>query len=192
VRIDHDLAPEIAALFRMCRDDRSRCRRQYGQGLPWERASPSSGSEASAWPPCLERAPPAPIRSSPSDVKKQKLDLARELGATHCIDAAQADATEALRELSHGGVQYAIEFGWAASEFLPRLMRPRAAVEPRSRSACRPPIACSLCRPRAWCAKSAPSKAHTWVRDSLGAICPVSLRFIAPGFCPWIACSRIA
>ena len=36
-------------------------------------------------------------------------ELAGELGATHCINAADADVIDRLRELSHGGVQFAIE-----------------------------------------------------------------------------------
>ena len=38
-----------------------------------------------------------------------KLDLARELGATHAVDASQIDAVEAVRELTGGGVDYAFE-----------------------------------------------------------------------------------
>jgi Zn-dependent alcohol dehydrogenase len=43
------------------------------------------------------------------DVAAHKFELARELGATHCINAADADAIDQLRELAHGGVQFAIE-----------------------------------------------------------------------------------
>jgi alcohol dehydrogenase len=38
-----------------------------------------------------------------------KLQLARELGATHCVDATQADAVDQVRELSEGGVDFAFE-----------------------------------------------------------------------------------
>jgi alcohol dehydrogenase len=38
-----------------------------------------------------------------------KLKLARELGATHTVNAAQDDAVAAVRELTHGGVEYAFE-----------------------------------------------------------------------------------
>ena len=35
---------------------------------------------------------------------------ARELGATHTVNAARPDALELIRELSSGGVEYAFEF----------------------------------------------------------------------------------
>lgn len=38
-----------------------------------------------------------------------KLELARELGATHTINAADADAVAAIREIGAGGVDYAFE-----------------------------------------------------------------------------------
>jgi S-(hydroxymethyl)glutathione dehydrogenase/alcohol dehydrogenase len=43
------------------------------------------------------------------DVVPAKLDLARELGATHAVDAASPDASEAVRALTRGGVDYAFE-----------------------------------------------------------------------------------
>ncbi|HMN47229.1 MAG TPA: zinc-dependent alcohol dehydrogenase family protein [Povalibacter sp.] len=47
------------------------------------------------------------------DLSDEKLKLARELGATHTINAAAADAVEQIRELSHGGVHYAFEMAGA-------------------------------------------------------------------------------
>lgn len=41
------------------------------------------------------------------DVLPEKLGLARELGATHVVDAAAADAVAQVRELTDGGVDYA-------------------------------------------------------------------------------------
>jgi aryl-alcohol dehydrogenase len=38
-----------------------------------------------------------------------RLELARELGATHVVDASTANAVEAVREITGGGVDYAIE-----------------------------------------------------------------------------------
>jgi len=38
-----------------------------------------------------------------------KLDLARQCGATHTVDASQTDAAAAVRELTNGGVETAIE-----------------------------------------------------------------------------------
>jgi alcohol dehydrogenase len=43
------------------------------------------------------------------DVIDDKLTLAAELGASHCINAARENAVEAVREISRGGVQHAIE-----------------------------------------------------------------------------------
>jgi S-(hydroxymethyl)glutathione dehydrogenase/alcohol dehydrogenase len=43
------------------------------------------------------------------DVFPHKLDTARELGATHGIDASATDPVKAIRELTGGGVDYAFE-----------------------------------------------------------------------------------
>jgi S-(hydroxymethyl)glutathione dehydrogenase/alcohol dehydrogenase len=43
------------------------------------------------------------------DVVPQKLDLARELGATDAVDASTADPVQAVHELSGGGVDHAFE-----------------------------------------------------------------------------------
>lgn len=43
------------------------------------------------------------------DVLPDKLDLARQLGASHTVEARTTDAVEAVREISGGGVQYAFE-----------------------------------------------------------------------------------
>jgi alcohol dehydrogenase len=39
----------------------------------------------------------------------EKLELARELGATHTINAAQNDPVETIRDLGHGGADYVFE-----------------------------------------------------------------------------------
>lgn len=44
------------------------------------------------------------------DVAQDKLDLARQLGATACVNAAAANAAEQVRELTRGGVDFAFEF----------------------------------------------------------------------------------
>ena len=44
------------------------------------------------------------------DLADDKLALARELGATHTVNAGQADAAEQIRALSSGGVEFAFEF----------------------------------------------------------------------------------
>jgi len=43
------------------------------------------------------------------DVLPEKLQLARQLGATHVIDAKQANLVEQVREWTNGGVDYAFE-----------------------------------------------------------------------------------
>jgi Zn-dependent alcohol dehydrogenase len=43
------------------------------------------------------------------DVLPAKLELARRLGATHTVDASREDPVAAIRELTHGGADYAFE-----------------------------------------------------------------------------------
>jgi len=43
------------------------------------------------------------------DVFEKKLAQARELGATHTVDASKVDPVKAIRELTNGGVEYAFE-----------------------------------------------------------------------------------
>lgn len=43
------------------------------------------------------------------DLEDAKLGLARQLGATHTVNARDADAVEQVREISNGGVDYAID-----------------------------------------------------------------------------------
>jgi S-(hydroxymethyl)glutathione dehydrogenase/alcohol dehydrogenase len=43
------------------------------------------------------------------DVFERKLSQARELGATHTVDASTSDPVKAIRELTAGGVEYAFE-----------------------------------------------------------------------------------
>jgi S-(hydroxymethyl)glutathione dehydrogenase/alcohol dehydrogenase len=43
------------------------------------------------------------------DVHEHKLATAKEMGATHGVDASSTDAVKAIRELSGGGVDYAFE-----------------------------------------------------------------------------------
>lgn len=108
VRIDADIAPEVAALFG--------CAVMTGVGavvntarvLPGESvavfglggvglAALLGAHAASAYPLIA------------IDVVEAKLDLARELGATHCIHAGREDAVAAIRDITRGGVNYAIE-----------------------------------------------------------------------------------
>jgi aryl-alcohol dehydrogenase len=43
------------------------------------------------------------------DIKPNRLELARELGATHTIDASDKDAVEEVRRITGGGAQYSLE-----------------------------------------------------------------------------------
>ena len=43
------------------------------------------------------------------DVHEKKLQTARELGATHVVDASKGDPVQAIREMTGGGVDYAFE-----------------------------------------------------------------------------------
>ena len=43
------------------------------------------------------------------DLHADKLELAREFGATHTVNASKVDPVEAILELSHGGVDYAFD-----------------------------------------------------------------------------------
>ncbi|RZA37398.1 MAG: alcohol dehydrogenase [Lysobacteraceae bacterium] len=108
VRIDSDLPPQIAALFG--------CAVMTGVGAVVNTARVQPGESvaifglggvglaallgaraSSAWPLIAV------------DVVPEKLALARELGASHCIDASDEDAVAAIREISKGGVLHAIE-----------------------------------------------------------------------------------
>ena len=108
VRIDSDLSPQIAALFG--------CAVMTGVGAVVNTARVQPGESvavfglggvglaallgaraASAWPLIAV------------DVVPEKLALARELGASHCIDGGDEDAVAAIREISKGGVLHSIE-----------------------------------------------------------------------------------
>ncbi|MBB6094412.1 alcohol dehydrogenase [Povalibacter uvarum] len=59
------------------------------------------------------------------DLSESKLALARQLGATHTINAADADATDKIREITRGGVHFAFEMAGSvkAMEFSYRITR---------------------------------------------------------------------
>ncbi|NPD17023.1 zinc-binding dehydrogenase [Xinfangfangia sp. D13-10-4-6] len=48
------------------------------------------------------------------DTLASKLEFARDLGATHCFDAADPDLTEKIKEATQGGVDAALEFAGSA------------------------------------------------------------------------------
>src|SRR5207249_3953545 len=51
------------------------------------------------------------------DLSEDKLALARKLGATHTFNAGAADCVEAIRQVSAGGVDYAIEMAGSVRAF---------------------------------------------------------------------------
>ncbi len=52
------------------------------------------------------------------DVKPSRLDMSRELGATHTINGAETDAVEEIKRITDGGVQFALEM-----TAIPRILR---------------------------------------------------------------------
>jgi len=108
VRIDPDLDPAIAALFGCAVLTGvgavvNTARVQPGEsvalfGLGGVGLAALLGARACAADPLIA-----------IDVQPPKLALARELGATHCIDARDPDAVAQVRQISGGGVQHAIE-----------------------------------------------------------------------------------
>lgn len=52
-----------------------------------------------------------------ADLSDDKLSLAKSLGATHVFNAGAADAVEAIRQASHGGVDTAIEMAGSTRAF---------------------------------------------------------------------------
>ena len=108
VRIDRELAPEIAALFG--------CAVLTGVGAVVNTAKVSPGESVAVFglggvglaamlgARCSGAYPIVAI-----DVNAERLALALALGAHHAFDARSPDLVEALREITGGGVQYAIE-----------------------------------------------------------------------------------
>jgi Zn-dependent alcohol dehydrogenase len=108
VRIDADLPAEIAALFGCAVMTGvgaviNTARVQPGEsvavfGLGGVGLSSLLGARASSAFPLIA-----------IDVVEEKLALARELGASHCIDARNEDVVVSIREITRGGVDHAIE-----------------------------------------------------------------------------------
>ena len=108
VRIDPELAPEIAALFG--------CAVMTGVGAVVNTAKVMPGESVAVFglggvglAALLGARAASAYPLIAVDVVEEKLATARELGASHCIDARQPDAVAAIREISRGGAQYAIE-----------------------------------------------------------------------------------
>ena len=108
VRVDRELLPEIAALFG--------CAVLTGVGAVVNTAKVSPGESVAIFglggvglaamlgARCSGAYPLVVV-----DVNQEKLALALTLGAHHALDARAEKVVETLRELTQGGVQYAIE-----------------------------------------------------------------------------------
>ncbi len=108
VKIDADLAPEIAALFG--------CAVMTGVGAIVNTAKVAAGESVAVFglggvglAALLGARAAGAYPLIAVDVIAEKLVLAHELGANICIDASRDDAVAAVREASRGGVMYAIE-----------------------------------------------------------------------------------
>ena len=108
VRVDKDLAPEVAALFG--------CAVLTGVGAVVNTAKVSPGESVAIFglggvglaamlaARCSGAYPVVAV-----DVNEERLAFALALGAHHALDARSDDVVETLREITRGGVHYAIE-----------------------------------------------------------------------------------
>ncbi len=108
VRVDRDLPREIAALFG--------CAVITGVGAVVNTARISPGQSAAIFGlGGIGLAALLGARASGAfpliavDISEAKLSIARELGAQHCLDARDPALIPSVRELTRGGVDYAIE-----------------------------------------------------------------------------------
>ncbi len=108
VRIDSELPVEIAALFG--------CAVMTGVGAVLNTAAARPGESVAVFglggvglAAVLGAAASSAHPLVAIDVVAEKLELARTLGASHCIDASTTDPVEAVREITGGGAHYAIE-----------------------------------------------------------------------------------
>ena len=108
VHIDHDLPPHIAALFG--------CAVMTGVGAAINTARVAPGESVAVFglggvglAALLGAHAASAYPLIAVDVVDDKLALARELGADYTINAKKEDPVAAIRELTRGGVQHAIE-----------------------------------------------------------------------------------
>jgi alcohol dehydrogenase len=108
VRVDKDLAPEIAALFG--------CAVMTGVGAVVNTARVAPGESVAIFG--LGGVGLAALLGAVAtgahpivavDVLQSKLDLARELGATHMLLASEGDMPAAIKQATGGGAHYCIE-----------------------------------------------------------------------------------
>lgn len=108
VRIDADLPPRIAALFG--------CAVMTGVGAVVNTAAVRPGQSVAVFglggvglSALLGARACSAFPLVAVDVAPEKLRLARELGASHCIDAREGDVVQAVRDATGGGAEVALE-----------------------------------------------------------------------------------
>ena len=108
VKIDPDIPLEIAAVFG--------CAIQTGVGSVINTASVKPGSAVAIFGAGgigLSAIMGAKISGAfpiiSVDILDNKLELARKVGATHTVNAKEVDPVQAIRDLTHGGVDYAFD-----------------------------------------------------------------------------------
>ena len=108
VKVDRDLPPEIAALFG--------CAVMTGVGAVVNTAKVAPGESVAVFglggvglSALLGARAAGAYPLIAVDLSEDKLALARALGAHHAIDAREGDVVAVVRELTQGGVEYAIE-----------------------------------------------------------------------------------
>lgn len=108
VRIEANVAPEVAALFG--------CAVLTGVGAVFNTARVEPGSPVAVFglggvglSAVLGARAAGAFPIVAVDVREEKLALAREVGATHAVHAREEDAVARVRELTGGGAAYAFE-----------------------------------------------------------------------------------
>jgi aryl-alcohol dehydrogenase len=114
VKLDDDVPFEVVAPFG--------CGIQTGAGAILNVMRPPAGSSVAVWgsgtvgsASIMAAAAAGATTIVAVDVKPARLDLARELGATHVVNAAAQDAVEEVRTITGGGADFAIESTGVAS-----------------------------------------------------------------------------
>ncbi|MFA4912092.1 MAG: zinc-dependent alcohol dehydrogenase family protein [Burkholderiaceae bacterium] len=113
VKLESDMPPEIAALFG--------CAVLTGVGAAINTAGVKPGQSVAVvglggvgLSALMGAAAAGALPIIAVDLNEEKLTAARALGATHCINAADPDVIEKVREITRGGVEHALEMAGSA------------------------------------------------------------------------------
>lgn len=113
VKLESDMPPEIAALFG--------CAVLTGVGAAINTAGVKPGQSVAVvglggvgLSALMGAAAAGALPIIAIDLNEEKLTAARALGATHCINAADPDAIEKVRDITRGGVEHALEMAGSA------------------------------------------------------------------------------